>query len=158
MKKVLLLFLLLLFPLNLWAMSPDTEKRILAELAEIKATLKTYMASTDKRFEDVDKRFEDMNRRFEDMNRRIEELREDMNNRFDQLITFLWIITGIFTTLTAVVIAFAYWDRRTIIKKAREETMRDLEEGRLGALIRALQEFSREEPRLAEILRSYGLL
>ena len=171
MKKIspFLLLFLLLIPFKVWAMSPDTEKRILAELAEIKATLKTYMASTDKRFEDMNRRFEewreDVNRRFEDVNRRIEELREDMNSRFEQqdkrfeqLITFLWIITGIFTTLTAVVIAFAYWDRRTIIKKAREETIHDLEEGRLGAVIRALRDFARENPQLAEILRSYGLL
>ena len=106
-RKILIFLIFFLVPLRVWAMSPDTEKRILAELAEIKATLKTYMAST---------------------------------------------------TLTAVVIAFAYWDRRTIINKALEETLRDLEEGKLGALIRALRDLARENPRLAEILRSYGLL
>jgi len=31
---------------------------------------------------------------------------------FEQLYTFLWVITGIFTALILGVIGFAYWDRR----------------------------------------------
>ncbi|RUM87487.1 MAG: hypothetical protein DSZ24_06080 [Thermodesulfatator sp.] len=196
MRKIVFLFLLL-FPFQTWAMSPSTEKQILMELAEIKATLRTFMEVTNKRFEDMNKRFEDMNKRFEDinkrfedMNKRFEALQEEMNRRFEalqremdkrfeevdkrfeqvdkrfeqmdkrfeQMMTFLWILTAIFTTLTAVVIGFAYWDRRTIIRRAREETLKDLEEGKLGALLRALKELAREDRRLAEILRSYGLL
>jgi len=48
----------------------------------------------------------------EDMNKRFEEV----NHRFEQLYTFLWIITGIFTTLTVFVIGFAYWDRKITLK------------------------------------------
>ena len=35
----------------------------------------------------------------------------------------LKLIAGIFTALTLGVIGFAYWDRRTIIRKAKEETL-----------------------------------
>ena len=73
-------------------------------LVRLEATLKVFMEQVDKRFEQVDKR--------------ISELREDVNKRFEEMINFLWMLVGIFTTLTAVVIGFAYWDRRTIIRKA----------------------------------------
>jgi len=75
------------------------------------------------------------------------------------MMKFLWIISGIFTTLTGAVIGFAYWDRRTIIRKAKEETIEEIEkEGRVRDLIRALRKLSEEDRRLAEVLRNFGLL
>lgn len=124
----------------------------------------------------VNRRFEDVNRRFEDINRRFEELRSDMNARFEQvnhqfdqvnhqfeqLYTFLWIITGIFTTLTLGVIGFAWWDRRTIIRRARDESLEKIEKvygvSRLQNLIKALRKLAKEDKRLAEVLRDFGLL
>ncbi len=117
--------------------------------AVLEAELREFKESVDKRFEQVDKRIselrEDMNKRFGQVDRRFEEMRADVNKRFeemrsatnarfDQLYTFLWIITGIFATLTAVVIGFALWDKRTTIRRAKEDR------------------------RLAEVLRSFGLL
>ena len=62
-------------------------------------------------------------------------------------------------SITAVVIGFAYWDWRTIIRKAREETVEYLErEGKLARLLEALKELAREDRKLAEVLRSYGIL
>jgi archaellum component FlaC len=128
----------------------------------------------DKRFEQVDKRFEelrkDMDIRFkelrEDMNRRFEELREDMNkqfttinDRFDDMRHYLNLITGIFTTLTVFVIGFAYWDRRTIISKAKEETIKELENsGKLRDLILVLREKARTDSELERILKEHKLL
>ncbi|WP_459774582.1 hypothetical protein [Aquifex pyrophilus] len=110
------------------------------------------MRETDKRFDQVDKRFSELR---EDMNKRFELI----NKRFDQLYTFLWIITGVFTTLTASVIAFAWWDRKTIIRKAREETVDYLErEGKLRKLIEVLREKAKTDKELEDILRKYGLL
>jgi hypothetical protein len=72
---------------------------------------------------------------------------------------FLWILSAIFTTLTAVVIGFAYWDRRTIIRKARDEAIEAIEkEGRLRDLIMALRRLASEDKKLADVLRSFGLL
>ena len=48
---------------------------------------------------------------------------EQVDKRFGQMNNFLWIITGIFTTLTVSVIAFAWWDRRTIIREAKRQTL-----------------------------------
>ena len=139
-------------------------------LIRLEATLKTFMEQVDRRFEQVDKRiadlradmnkrFEQVDKRFEQMDRRISDLRADMNRRFEQMTDFLWIIVGIFTALTAVVIGFAYWDRRTIIRKARDEAIERIErEGRLVDLIGALRELAKEDRKLAEILRGFRLL
>ncbi len=176
-----LFFLLISFG---YSLSPKEEKQLIRDIAEIKATLKTFMEQTDKRFEElredmnkrfeelredmnkrfelIDKRLEQMDKRFEDVNTRIMELREDMNRRFEQLYTFLWIITGIFTTLTASVIAFAYWDRRTIIRKTKEETFeemeRELRPEKFKKLLNVLRDKAKTDKELEAILKKYGLL
>ncbi|GAB6163373.1 hypothetical protein JCM12298_25330 [Desulfothermus naphthae] len=146
-------------------------------LVRLEATLKVFMEQVDKRFEQVDKRISELR---EDVNKRFEEMREDMNKRFEQvdkrfeqvdkrfeqvdkrfeeMMTFLWMLVGIFTTLTAVVIGFAYWDRRTIIRKARDEAIETIErEGRLKEFIKALRAYASEDEKFATVLRSFGLL
>ena len=114
-------------------------------LIRLEATLQTFMQQVDKRFEQVDKRIED--------------LREDMNKRFEQMMTFLWILAGIFTALVAAVIGFAYWDRRTIIRKAKEEAMEEMKkEGLLRSIVQVLKDIAPDNPRLAEALKKHNLL
>ena len=142
-KKTIIFLIFILFMDFSFAfgMTPAEEKKLFQDIAEIKATLKVFMEQTDKRFEQVDKRFEDMNR------------------RFDQMMIFLWILTAIFTTLTATVIGFAYWDRRTIIRRARDEAIEIIEkEGKLRDLIRALRELAKKEPQVKSVLEQYNLL
>ena len=82
-----------------------------------------------------------------------------MDKRFDQMMDFSWILVAIFTTLTGVVIGFVYWDRRTIIRKARDEAIEVIEkEGKLKDFIKALRTLAAEDKRLADVLRSFGLL
>ena len=139
-----------------------TNEMIYAKLLEIEkrqaileAQFREFKEQVDKRFEQVDKRFEDLR---EDMNKRFEQV----DKRFEQLYTFLWIITGIFTTLTLGVIGFAYWDRRTIIRKAKEESVEEV--GRrfsleqIKKLIEVLRELAREDEKVARVLRQFGLL
>ncbi len=110
-------------------------------LIRVETTLKVFMEQVDKRFEQIDKRF------------------AQVNQQFEQMMTFLWMLTGIFTTMVVAVIGFAYWDRRTIIRKARDEAIEVIEkEGRLRDLIAALRQLAREDPKLAEVLRSFRLL
>ena len=128
-------------------------------LIRLEATLQTFMQQVDKRFEQVDKRFEQVDKRFEQMDKRIDDLREDMNKRFEQMMTFLWILAGIFTALVAAVIGFAYWDRRTIIRRAKEEAMEEMKkEGLLRSIIQVLKDIAPDNPKLAESLRKYNLL
>ena len=146
MKKVALtcnlslsFFLLLTIPC--FAQEPGFTQEDRERLVRVEATLKVFMEQVDKRFEQVDKRF------------------EQVDKRFEQMMTFLWILVAIFTTLTGVVIGFAYWDRRTIIRKARDEAIEVIEkEGRLRDLIKALRRLASEDKKLADVLRSFGLL
>jgi len=135
-------------------------------LIRLETTLKVFMEQVDKRleqvdkrFEQIDKRFEQIDKRFEQVDKRFEDLRQDMNKRFEQVMNFLWILSGIFTTLVVAVIGFGYWDRRTIIRRARDEAIEAIErEGRLRDVIYALRELAKEDEKLAQLLRSFGLL
>ena len=110
----------------------------------------------DKRFEQIDRRFEEIDKRFEQIDRRFEELKADMNQRFDDMFRYLNILAAIFTTFTVSVLAFAYWDRRTIISKAKEETIREIESS--GKLITVLRKKAKTDKELEKILKELGLL
>ncbi len=118
--------------------------------------VETKIEQLEKRFSE---RFNDINNRFEEINRRF----EDINRRLDQFMTFLIILAGIFTTLTLGVIGFALWDRRTIIRRAKEETLEEIEKrGNLKKLVDALTEvlieLSKIDPRIEAILKKFGIL
>ena len=147
---ILLLFMFYIFPC--FAQEPGFTQEDRERLVRLEATLTVFMEQVDKRFAELR---EDMNKRFEQVDKRFEQV----DKRLDQMMTFLWILVAIFTTLTGVVIGFAYWDRRTIIRKARDEAIEIIEkEGRLRDLIMALRELAKEDKRVASVLRSFGLL
>ena len=90
------------------------------------------MIRLEVKFEEIDKRFEQVDKRLlelrEDMNKRFVELREDMNKRFEQvdkrfeqMMSMFYILSGIFTAMFTAVFGFAWWDRRSILVQAREE-------------------------------------
>ena len=133
----------------------DTNKRFKELRADMNRRFEELRADMNKRFEEMDKRFEDIDKRFEDMDKRFEE----MNKRFDDMFHYLNILAGIFTTLTVFVIGFAYWDRRTIISKAKDETIRELENsGKLRDLIFVLREKAKTDSELERILKEHRLL
>jgi hypothetical protein len=108
------------------------------------------------KMEAMDKRITELR---DDMNKRNSELRDDMNKRFEQQTNFLYILAGIFTAMTAANIGFAYWDRRTIIRKAKEETIAEIEkEGKLGTLVNALRELAKKDLEVEKVLRQFHLL
>ena len=84
---------------------------------------------------------------------------QQVDKRFDQMVTFLWILAGIFTALVAAVIGFAYWDRRTIIRRAKEEAIEEMKrEGFSRSILEVLKEISPDIPKLEEALRRHNLL
>lgn len=90
---------------------------------------------------------------------KLETALQQIDKRLEDLFTFLWILTGIFTTLTLSSIGFAYWDRRTAIRKAKEETIATIErEGSLVQLINALRELAKKNKEVAKVLRMFNLL
>ena len=67
----------------------------------------------------------------ESTNRRFVEQREDINQRFEQVML-------IFTAFFLAMLGYAWWDRRTIVRKAKEDTLEALaktEESRKNALM-----------------------
>ena len=69
------------------------------------------------------------------------------------------IIAAVFGTLVAVVIGFAFWDRKTIIEVAKKETIKEIEkEGKLADLIISLRKLAQEDSKLREVLKTYHLL
>jgi len=126
---------------------------------ELLIELRVKMIEIDKRFEQIDKRFEQVDKRFEELREDMNKRFEQVDKRFEQMFNFLWIITGIFTAIMVGNIGFAYWDRRTIIKKAKDETIAEIEkEGRVRDLINALRELAKNNQEIAKILRQFNLL
>jgi hypothetical protein len=61
--------------------------------------------------------------------------------------------------ILVAVIGFAYWDRRTIIHKAKEVTLSEIErKGRETDIINVLRERSKTDSELARILKEFHLL
>jgi hypothetical protein len=107
----------------------------------------------------LEAKFETIDRRFEMMQHNMDKRFEAMDKRFDDQMNFLYMITAIFTTFTMGIIGFALWDRRTIVQKAKDETIKEIEKDkRLANLIKALKELANEDVKLANVLRNYGVI
>ncbi|WPM32315.1 hypothetical protein IAE16_01240 [Hydrogenobacter sp. T-2] len=138
MIKVLVPLLLVCFS---FAFTPQEERQIIKDIAEIKATL------------------EQLNKRIEDTNKRI----EDVNKRIDDLMNFLWMLAGIFSAITAVTIGFALWDRRTMIRpfedkvKSMEKDILENKE-KVQKLIETLRELAKEDEKVARLLKHMNLM
>ena len=93
-----------------------------------------FMESTNQRFEQM---LNMMDQRFAEQRENINQRFEQADKRFAEMMSFLQIITGIFTVIMAAAIGFAFWDRRTTGSKAKEVTLEALEkdeESRKNAL------------------------
>jgi nitrate reductase NapE component len=119
------------------------------QMVRMETTQQMFMESTNQRFEQMlnmmDQPFAEQH---EDINQRFEQT----DKRFAEMMSFLQIITGIFTVIMAAAIGFAFWDRRTTASKAKEVTLEALakdEESRKNALAEQVvaEVFRRLEPR-----------
>jgi len=140
---IVLLFgtLLLLAPADVAAAENGFTQQDRERLIRLEVTLQEFKTYVDKRFEQVDKRF------------------EQVDKRFEEIITFMGILAAVFTAMMVGTIGFAYWDRQTMIKKAKEDTIYEIEkEGRLRNLIMALRELAKTDSKIADTLRQFNLL
>ena len=62
----------------------------------------------------------------ESINRRFTEQRKDINQRFEQVMLTLQMIAAVFTAFFLAMLGYAWWDRRTIVRKAKEDTLEAL--------------------------------
>ena len=147
---LLVLLFLPVFTPTAWSETGFTQKD-----RELLIELKTKMDGIDNRFEQVDKRFEQVDKRFG-------ELREDMNKRFEQMMSFVWILAAILGAMVSVTIGFAIWDRRTMVRpfetkvseldKKITVNRKDYE-----TLISVLKEYAEKNKRFASVIQRFHL-
>ncbi len=137
---------------NIFALTPAEEKQLFQILGEIKGELRQI----NKRIEDINKRIDDTNRRIDDTNKRIEEVNHSLNERIDKLIDIMIGITAVFGGLVVAMMGLVFWDRKTLIEKASEKAVEKVE--KRSRLVLALKELAKTDERLAEVMRSFGLL
>jgi hypothetical protein len=97
-------------------------------MVRMETTLQMFMESTNRRFTE----------QREDINQRFVEQREDINQHFEQVMLTLQMIAAVFTAFFLAMLGYAWWDRRTIVRKAKEATLEALaktEESRKNALM-----------------------
>ena len=136
-----------------------TNEKIYRELKVFQAQTEERFKAMEQRFEQMDKRFEQMDKHFEKGFEQIDKRFEQIDKRFEQLNHFLTIIASIITALVIAVIGFAYWDRRSIIRKAREDTIEYIEQNNIpNRLYDVLRELAKEEPKVAKVLKRFHLL
>jgi hypothetical protein len=100
--------------------------------------------------------------RVSEMGKRIVELREDMNKRFEQIMSFIWILAAIFAVMLSATIGFAIWDRRTMVRPF--ETKVSELDGRIAgnlenykSLISVLKEYASKDKKFANIIQRFNL-
>jgi len=154
-KKVVFVFFILFTFIPaayLYALTPDQERQLFQTLGEIKGELRQI----NKRIEEVNT---SLSKRIDDTNRRIEEVNRSLNERIDKLIDIMIGITATFAGLVGAMMGLVFWDRKTLITKAKEETIKEIEkEGRLKDLIRALRKLAKTDHQIAEVLQQFNLL
>ncbi len=90
------------------------------------------------------------------LQRQIEDLKTVFGRQFDHLFTFMLWGFGILFGGMGMLMGFVIWDRRTALTPVIRKNKELDERGEL--LEKALREYAREEPRLAEILRSLRIM
>ena len=103
-RKIIAIFLYVAsIQFSYYAQDFNNEDRVRMIRTETK--LEEFEKRMIERFEQVDKRFEQVDKRF-----------EQVDKRFEENFTYIGYIIALFGTMFAATIAFALWDRRTMIK------------------------------------------
>ena len=98
------------------------------------------------------------------VNERMDKLSNELNGRIDKVnerIDKLWItMLGGFLGVMAFIGGIVFWDRRTFLKRAREECRDEVTEDRkkLEGLLIAMKKLGKEFPEVREVLNTFGLL
>ncbi|MEK7274962.1 MAG: hypothetical protein AAB296_09280 [Candidatus Desantisbacteria bacterium] len=95
----------------------------------------------DEGFKSVDQRFDSVEQRFDDMNTRIDDLKD--------------LIYVVLAGMIAL-IGFVIWDRRTTLAPVAHELKEVVRQEEL--ILDALKRYAQQEPKLAQAIKSAGLL
>jgi hypothetical protein len=93
----------------------------------------------------------DLGKRVDDQGKGIDDLRSELKEDIQDLRGLMYVLlAGMF-----VLVGFVIWDRRTALSPVISKT-KELEE-REDLTLRALKEYARKEPKMAEVLRTLGV-
>lgn len=109
-----------------------------ARMIRVETKLDALSKEVDRRFEEVDRRFTEMDKRFND-------LQNYMLGGF-----------GVLFTMMIALVGFILWDRRSVTMPLEREAkaLKQREE----LLEQILIQYSRQDPKLLEILKTAGLI
>ena len=100
-----------------------------------------------------------LNKRIDDQGKRIDDLKSELKgdigelgNRINDLRSLVYVVLAGIIAL----IGFVIWDRRTALSPVIRKT-KELEE-RDDLTLRVIKEYARKEPKMAEVLKSLGML
>jgi hypothetical protein len=152
-RKIIAIFLhVASIQFSYYAQDFNNEDRVRMIRTETK--LEEFEKRMIERFEQVDKRFEQVDKRF-----------EQVDKRFEENFTYIGYIIALFGTMFAATIAFALWDRRTMIKpfetkviEIEAEIIKLKKEKNNGKILVALRDLAKTDLKLAEILKAHNLL
>jgi len=122
------------------------------EIIERLTRLEEGQKSLEKRIDSLDKRIDGLDKRIDGLQSQINGLQSQISDLHNLIVGGFGIVfVGIFGLF-----GFVIWDRRTAITPVVRKT-RELEE-REELTVRVLKAYADKEPRLAEVMRSLGLL
>jgi hypothetical protein len=153
-KKMILGVFCLLLVNALWA----GEGSFTQKDRELLIELKVRMMEIDKRFEQVDKRFEQVDKRFEQVDRRFDQ----SDKQIERMMSFMWMLAGIFATITVSIMSLLFWDRRTMIrpfeKKVAELEIEICENKEINHKLRdVLKEYAKRDHKFAEVIKQFNI-
>lgn len=145
---------------------PLTDREIIERLARleegqkaIREEIRAGFQAIDQRFQAIDQRFQSIDLRFQSIDQRF----QSIDQRFEQITNLITGIVASFSGLVAVMIGFAVWDRRTMIRPF-ESKVREIEKNigsnqrQMHNLLEALRQLAQQDSKLAEVLKSFALL
>jgi hypothetical protein len=158
MKKIifyrLFLTILVLFACTTMSNAQTFTQEDRARLIRTETKLEELEKRMVEGFEQVDKRFEQVNKRF-----------EQVDKRFEDNFTYMGYLITLFGGMFAAIVAFALWDRRTMIRpferkvsEIENEILKLKKDKNSGKMLAALRDLAKTDLKLAEILKSHNLL
>ena len=158
MKKIifyrLFLTILVLFACTTMSNAQTFTQEDRARLIRTETKLEELEKRMVEGFEQVDKRFEQIDKRF-----------EQVDKRFEDNFTYMGYLITLFGGMFAAIVAFALWDRRTMIRpferkvsEIENEILKLKKDKNSGKMLAALRDLAKTDLKLAEILKSHNLL
>ena len=158
MKKIifyqLFLTILVLFACTTMSNAQTFTQEDRARLIRTETKLEELEKRMVEGFEQVDKRFEQVDKRF-----------EQVDKRFEDNFTYMGYLITLFGGMFAAIVAFALWDRRTMIRpferkvsEIENEILKLKKDKNSGKMLAALRDLAKTDLKLAEILKSHNLL